>query len=197
MKTAQLHPSRVAFRVVALMAAVAMASTGCASARQRTHAPTQAAAGTDCFEPGGCAGHEAPLPGSSAVAPVPPSRPFHGAWSYATHCGFGHYVALDLVENEGRVTGSWSDGTNVRGSQGELKGDVRDGRLHVEWCGEGEEAGGHPQCPQYGDDSDFFERRGDSLVWFRSSGTEATEYVVLQPAGRPATPVERCDDEQH
>lgn len=173
MKTGQLHPSLTAMRVTMMLVAAAMALPGCtAMTGQRLPASTR------------------------TPAPSPDAHtPFQGSWGYGTDCDFGHYVGLDLVENEGRVTGSWSDGTRVRGSQGQLKGVVRDGRLHVEWCNEGSpEIGGHPQCPQYAADGAWFERRGAALVWFRSHGTEATKYVVLRPAGAATAVAEYCED---
>lgn len=115
---------------------------------------------------------------------------FAGDWSFSTDCNFGHYVTLSLEENAGVVTGEWTDGTNVRGSQGKLKGVVGAGRLDLQWCSEAEESGGYPLCPQYSKPEGYLVRRDQALVWMKG----ATEYAVLTRGGTSRRADEECQD---
>lgn len=69
--------------------------------------------------------------GSASASKLPL---FSGEWAYAKRCDLGHYLSLHLKQHGDRVTGDWSEGTNVRGSDGQLQGQVRGGRLYVRYC---------------------------------------------------------------
>jgi len=127
---------------------------------------------------------------SAGRAEGAPKQQFAGDWGYATDCNFGHHVTLSLKEQAGAVTGEWSDGTNVRGSQGSLKGAVRDGKLSVAWCSEAEERGGYPLCPTYSEPDGYLVRRGETLVWMRGD----SEYVVLTRGENSRRAQEECED---
>lgn len=47
---------------------------------------------------------------------------FANKWAYATACGSGHFLSVDLNQQKSHVTGEWSEGTNARGGGGKLEG---------------------------------------------------------------------------
>lgn len=107
-----------------------------------------------------------------------------GDWGYSNQCDFGHFVELNVARDGPTTEGTWSDGTRVRGNEGEFKGQWRDGRLYVKFCANSEERGGPPACPKYGEDAAYMAFEGKSLVWNRAGGPEADQkfqrYVVMQ-----------------
>lgn len=113
------------------------------------------------------------------------SNAFDGYWTYNNNCHFGHYAEIKLTQKGDTVTGDWSDGTRLSGSDGSLKGHIRGDKLFVRYCG-GDEHSGYAVCPKYGaEESDYFVREGNDLVWYQGSGqgTARTfeKYVVLHP----------------
>lgn len=116
---------------------------------------------------------------------------FDGDWIFRG-CEAGHVVTVELNTQAQAVTGAWSAGTLVRGTQGQLKGAVVNGALEAALCDEGGEVGGYPACPQFSESNDRFERRGDTLVWSRQLDGPALPDVVLH---RSEAPMElSCDD---
>jgi hypothetical protein len=109
---------------------------------------------------------------------------FEGDWYYGSDCDFGHYVTLGLKRAGQRYSGHWSDGTRVRGSQGELQGEVGKGELLVQRCDDGTEVGGAPDCPKFGEAHDVLVRTGNSLVWSRVYDGKRTPYVTLHRAAQ-------------
>ncbi len=107
---------------------------------------------------------------------------FAGTWAYQKACADKHSLSIDLSQSSaGAVTGDWSEGTRVRGSDGKLSGSVRDGKLHVRYCSTDSEAG-YAACPQMGDVEDYFVLRGGNLVRFQKYGKDFKEDVTLHPA---------------
>lgn len=131
----------------------------------------------------------------SAPAQVQDVQAFEGQWSYRNDCDRGHYVTLDIKNESGLVTGSWSDGTLVRGSQGRLRGRIEQGRLVVERCSESEEAGGPALCPNYQKSQDYLVVKGDALAWYQEYGSEPVEYVVLSKGVNLQQPMQACDED--
>ncbi|KQZ55637.1 hypothetical protein ASD53_15335 [Lysobacter sp. Root559] len=105
--------------------------------------------------------------------------PFAGDWGFSTRCYKGHYVGITLKREGDRYTGSWSDGTDIRGSNGLLKGRASGGKLVFEVCSNYVESGSYAQCPKYEGRVGYFERRGGQLVWYRQSGDVIDEYAIL------------------
>jgi hypothetical protein len=121
----------------------------------------------------------------SAYAKDTVSKAFDGYWTYNNNCHSGHYAEIKLTQKGGAVTGDWSDGTRLSGSDGSLKGRIRDDKLFVRYCG-GDEHSKYAVCPKYEtEESDYLVRQGSDLVWYRGSGqgTARTfeKYVVLHP----------------
>jgi len=110
-----------------------------------------------------------------------PSMYVQGDWGFANHCGFGHYVGITFVQTgEKTVSGNWSDGTNLRGSSGELKGEIREGKLFVKFCSDDiENKPPYRICPEFDGDDAYFSLESSSLVWYESYGDSFKRYVVL------------------
>lgn len=89
------------------------------------------------------------------------------------------YVGIDIARDSEGCSGSWSDGTDTRGSGGLLEGRVSDGKLVLELCSKYLESGRYAPCPKYEGRVGCFERRGDRLVWYRRSGDVIDEYGIL------------------
>lgn len=110
------------------------------------------------------------------------SDTYSGHWMYLQTCGWEHVATLNLEQTGNTVTGKWSDGTRVRGSEGSLKGELRDGTLYVRFCGV-DESSGYSVCPKFDSEiTDHLIRRGSALVWYQGSGKQFDEYLVLHPA---------------
>jgi hypothetical protein len=113
---------------------------------------------------------------------------FAGDWKYKQTCGYAHSAELNLTQTGTSVSGDWSDGTRLSGSDGSLKGTVRDGKLFVRYCG-GDEHAGYAVCPSYDTrESDYFVRTGNDLAWYRESGEGKSrtfeKYVVLHAVSK-------------
>lgn len=109
------------------------------------------------------------------------SDAYSGHWMYQQTCGWGHIATLDLEQTGNTVTGKWSDGTRVRGAEGSLEGELRDGTLYVRFCGI-DESSGYSVCPKFDSEvTDHLIRRGSALVWYQGSGKQFDEYLVLHP----------------
>lgn len=121
---------------------------------------------------------------------------FDGEWGFASDCDFGHYITLGLKRSGNTVAGDWSDGTRVRGSQGELRGEIRKGELTLQRCNDGTSAGGEPECPAFQESHDTLVQVGSTLVWYHVYDGERTRYVVLERA--PATSPRNlgCENDQ-
>jgi hypothetical protein len=118
---------------------------------------------------------------------------FEGDWAYRTDCDRGHYVTLSLSADKSGLTGTWSDGTQLGGSQGRLRGRIEDGKLIADWCGDDEEAGGYPKCPNYAKSEDYFVLRDQSLHWYRKSGARFAQYVVVKKGADGQRPDAACE----
>ena len=122
----------------------------------------------------------------SAYAEDTASNAFDGYWTYNNNCHFGHYAEIKLTQKNTDVTGDWSNGTRLSGSDGSLKGRIRGNKLFVRYCG-GDEHSGYAVCPKYEtEESDYLVRQGSDLAWYRGSGKGTTrtfeKYVVLHPS---------------
>lgn len=138
---------------------------------------------------GGACSAQNERPTTKGTAAQAEQDPFVGDWGFSTRCYKGHYVGIDITRDGDGYSGSWSDGTDIRGSDGLLKGRVSDGRLVLKFCSKYVESGSYAQCPKYEGRVGYFVRRGDQLVWYRQSGEVVDEYVILVrepiPGGDP------------
>lgn len=118
----------------------------------------------------------------STGGPAPPvnGQQFTGNWSYGKACDSGHYVNLILNQTDGHVSGQWSAGTNIRGSDGQLNGVVRDDRLYVLYCSDDGEIG-YEACPRFGGEEDYFVLRHGMLVRFMKYGADYRQDISLHP----------------
>jgi len=98
-------------------------------------------------------------------------------------------VTVEIRAEAQAVTGTWSDGTLSRGTQGLLKGMMSGRALQVALCDEGGEVGGYPACPKFSAVSERFVRRGDALVWSRQIDGTPWNDLVLRPAAAQVQPV--------
>lgn len=114
---------------------------------------------------------------------VPAVAEYAGEWAYTSSCNQGHYVTLDLRMDPVGIVGEWSDGTQLRGSQGKLHGVVAGSHLEVALCDEGGGGSGNSACPYFTEGQNSLELRGNSLVWRQRFGAAFTDYVTLQRAG--------------
>lgn len=119
---------------------------------------------------------------------------FEGDWYYGSDCDFGHYVVLGLKRSGDGYEGQWSDGTRVRGSQGNLKASLRNGELIMQRCDDGTDIGGAPDCPAFGAPHDVFVRSGESLMWLHAYGGDRQRYVTLHRADQKTEPTAGCRD---
>lgn len=121
---------------------------------------------------------QALITGCAMAAPTD----YSGHWMYQQTCGWQHVATLDLEQTGSSVTGKWSDGTRVRGSQGSLKGKLVDGKLYVRFCGS-DKSSGYTVCPKFGTEvTDHLVRRGNALTWYQGSGNQFDKYIELHPA---------------
>lgn len=109
---------------------------------------------------------------------------FAGDWVYSNSCHFGHFVNMEITQQGAKIAGSWADGSRVRGWNGELQGDVRDGRASLRLCTQ-DDAKPDYACPNFGQEAGYLQRSGQTLLWYRSSYM-AEPYAVLVPAGSEA-----------
>ncbi|KRA70646.1 hypothetical protein ASD78_17535 [Lysobacter sp. Root667] len=124
--------------------------------------------------------------------------PFAGDWGFSTSCYKGHYVGITLKREGNRYTGTWSDGTDIWGSDGEFKGMQDDDKLKYDVCTVTEQRGGYARCPSYTRGAGYFVRRGEQLVWYLRGGGVRTEYLILDHQPQQQVPVvdqtEVCDE---
>jgi hypothetical protein len=108
------------------------------------------------------------------------TQPFVGEWAYAQGCGRKHSATLRIQpESERKIAGTWDDGTIASGSDGALIGEVRDGKLHLQFCRNAQEQG-RDSCPTFTAEDSYLTREGNRLVWHRKYGkTEYVEYLRL------------------
>lgn len=137
---------------------------------------------------------------TSCVAQSVATGSFEGRWAYRQSCGAHHSAELNLSQSADEVLGSWSDGDRSFGSDGRLKGQVRQGKLFVRYCGNDLQAG-YAVCPDYeAEEADYFVRQGDDLVWYRMAGakggTSYEKYLTLHPltAGKPIAGDNTCEE---
>jgi hypothetical protein len=105
---------------------------------------------------------------------------FSGEWGYAEKCDSGHYLGLHLQQHGDRVTGDWSEGTNVRGSDGQLQGQVHGAVLYVRYCSDDGEKG-YAVCPAFSGPDDQFRLENGQLVRYQKYGSDYRRDVVLHP----------------
>lgn len=120
---------------------------------------------------------------------------FSGSWSYAKRCDRGHYLSLDLQQNGDRVTGDWSEGTNIRGGAGQLQGEVRGDTLHVRYCSDDNEVG-YSACPVFSEPEDRFRLEKGGLVRYQKYGAQYRRGVTLhrERAGHQVPLDHACQD---
>lgn len=108
---------------------------------------------------------------------------YAGSWGYRQSCGRQHSAHLELYTDAAKVSGTWDDGNRSRGDGGSLSGAPRDGRLYLRFCNDGAAAGQPGTCPDFGPESAYLLREGQTLVWYRASGDAYRPYLTLHPAG--------------
>lgn len=137
-------------------------------------------------------------PTATGVVAPELAEPFAGFWGFSTHCYKGHYVSIVLKREDDRYTGTWSDGTDIWGSDGDFRGAQRDGKLEFDACTVTEQRGGYARCPAYTPKAGYFVRRGEQLVWYRQHGEVVNEYLTLsrQPVHQAPSvdPEEICNE---
>lgn len=123
-----------------------------------------------------------------------------GIWAYAQSCGWQHSADLDIARvTGGGFGGRWSDGHRAGGQSGELRGELRDGKLYLRFCRDDLAAGQAGACPDFGAESAYAVRNGERLEWFRSDGAEGyRHYLSMHPVVEgKAVPVDDRCAEQH
>lgn len=138
-------------------------------------------------------------PTTTGTAAPEAAEPFAGHWGFSTRCYKGHYVGVTFQRDGDRYTGSWTDGTDLSGSDGKFKGEMRDGKLEYDACSQVEQGGGYAVCPNYTREVGYFIREGERLVWYQRFDKVTDRYLVLsrQPEfqAAPLDPAETCDNE--
>lgn len=119
---------------------------------------------------------------------------FDGSWAYRQTCGWNHTANVELIRAGSSYTGNWDDGTRVRGENGQLRGEMQEGKLMLRLCTQNSDR----PCSDFGDVSGYMIRQGASLHWYRKSGESYTHYVVLHQAkpGGTVPADDQCDDEE-
>ncbi|WP_146083993.1 hypothetical protein [Xanthomonas albilineans] len=111
---------------------------------------------------------------------------FDGKWVYEQTCGPQQVASIELTQKKNQVDGKWSNGsTRGSGVSGKLKGNIKSGKLFVNYCGDDENSD-HPICPDYeSESSDYFVRQGKDLIWYKltigKNGREFEKYLLLHP----------------
>ncbi|WP_157489550.1 hypothetical protein [Lysobacter sp. Root916] len=147
---------------------------------------------------GGACSAQHKRPTTKAAATDAGADAFAGDWGFSTRCYKGHYVGITLTRDGDGYTGTWSDGTDIWGSDGSFRGAQKDGKLEVDACTTTEQRGGYARCPAYTPNTAYFVRSGERLVWYRREGEMVDEYLTLdrQPADQvPVTDSEEVCDE--
>ncbi len=122
-----------------------------------------------------------------------------GSWAYAQSCGWQHSASLELQPApDGGMRGQWSDGTRVTGESGELKGDIRNGKLLLRFCRSDVEKNHPGACPIFGAQTAYVVRSGDKLLWYRQSAKNSRRYLTLHRVieGKEIPKDDRCPDEK-
>ncbi len=104
---------------------------------------------------------------------------FIGRWAYVQSCGWQHSAELELEAAPDGIRGLWNDGTRVHGDSGEVRGVLRDGRVHLIFCSEQAGSAQRPACPQFGAQSAYIVRDGETLVWYRKQADADAPYLRL------------------
>ncbi|MHB1056291.1 MAG: hypothetical protein ACYC0F_00230 [Rhodanobacter sp.] len=140
---------------------------------------------------------------TASAADTSKAKAFAGDWKYKQTCGYQHSTTVTLTQTGEDVTGDWADGTRLNGSDGSLEGHIRDDKLFVRYCG-GDEHAGYPICPSYEtEESGYFTRKGNDLVWYRRIGKKEEnnfeKYVVLHPVirGKHLPVDDHCTDDNN
>ncbi|MBT2749283.1 MULTISPECIES: hypothetical protein [unclassified Lysobacter] len=119
---------------------------------------------------------------------------FAGQWGYRQTCGWNHSANLELSSTGKSYTGSWDDGTRVRGDNGQLRGEVQGDRLMLRFCTQTSDQ----PCSDFDQIDGYAVRKGAALHWYRKSGDGYSPYLVLQQAkaGKQVPADNQCDDEE-
>ncbi|WP_244298149.1 hypothetical protein [Xanthomonas prunicola] len=117
----------------------------------------------------------------SSAAPAAKAPSFSGTWGYAKKCDSGHFLGITLEQHGNHVTGDWSEGTNSRGGDGKLEGDMREAKLYVRYCSDDGEAG-YSACPVFSGNEDYFIFENGTLVRYQKYGSRYERDVVLHPS---------------
>lgn len=137
-------------------------------------------------------------PTTKAAAAPAGQDPFVGEWGFSTRCYKGHYVGITLERAGERYIGTWSDGTDIWGSDGSFRGAQKNGKLEVDACTTTVQRGGYARCPAYTSNTAYFVRDGEQLVWYRREGEVIDKYLTLDRQPAHQVPVvdseEICDE---
>ncbi|SFK26953.1 hypothetical protein SAMN04487938_0097 [Lysobacter sp. cf310] len=142
---------------------------------------------------GACSAQNPRLTATKAATGVG-TDPFAGDWGFSTRCYKGHYVGITLTRDGAGYTGTWSDGTDIWGSDGNFRGRLRDDKLEVDVCTTTEQRGGYARCPAYTADAAYFVRSGERLLWYRREGEVSDEYLSLNRQAAHQVPVVESEE---
>ncbi|MDO5690936.1 MAG: hypothetical protein Q4G70_00440 [Pseudomonadota bacterium] len=120
--------------------------------------------------------------------------PFEGRWSYSQSCGWRHAASLHLTQKGPNVSGIWSDGHRAAGWGGELKGQIKNDKLFVQFCDDDESGDKEYICPNFEPEStDHFIIKSGKLVWYRGG----EKYITLhkEVKNRPVPQDNNCSEE--
>ena len=125
---------------------------------------------------------------ATAAPPAPSPADFAGNWSYAEQCGWQHMANLHLSEADGRIHGTWNDGDGRRGrgQAGQMEGRITGSRLEARFCTEAPD-GQDDECPAFGDWSNYFVLRDETLEWYQPTGLDGHDlYITLRRSDSPS-----------
>lgn len=132
----------------------------------------QACGTTRNHEPVGSRRHQELVSSETAES----NRLIEGGWGYATQCNQGHFIAITLRKQGDRFVGSWSDGTLLGGSDGDIEVEADSGRFIAKRCGS-DKSSGLPPCPRLENVGDHFRVKHGSLYWYQAPDNEP--YAIL------------------
>lgn len=138
-------------------------------------------------------GHDMPAAtaDSRPVASLERSRQIEGDWGYSTECNQGHFITITLALRGQKLIGSWSDGTLLSGSDGEIEVEANTGGFTAKRCGSNESSG-LPLCPRLHHVGDRFQLKHGRLYWYQAPNPEP--YAVLGRADVGKSPTtEDCE----
>lgn len=132
---------------------------------------------------------------SAGTASASDAQAFAGRWAYAQSCGWQHSAELDIRATPNGMRGTWSDGTRVRGDSGELRGELRQGRLYLSFCTDSASPSAADDCPAFGAQSAYLVHKDGMLAWYR--GNAEAPYLNLHRVSPGATPPtdDQCPDD--